>query len=37
MLKGGFVEDEEIGEGGDDEVDCCAGNPGRRLEGVIEA
>jgi hypothetical protein len=28
MLESCFVEDEEVGEGGDDEVDRCAGDPG---------
>lgn len=28
VFEGCFVEDEDVGEGGDDEVDCCAGDPG---------
>lgn len=28
VFEGGFVEDEDVGEGGDYEVYCCAGDPG---------
>jgi len=28
MLKVSFVKDEDVGEGGADEVDCCAEEPG---------
>lgn len=34
VLEGGFVEDEDVGEGGDDEVNCGAGDPINKLESV---
>jgi hypothetical protein len=36
VFKGCLVEDEDVGEGRDDEVDCCAGKPGEGSDGRIE-
>jgi hypothetical protein len=36
VFEGCFVEDEDVGEGRDNEVDCCAGKPGEGSEGRIE-
>ena len=27
MFEGRLVEDEDVGEGGDEEIDCCADDP----------
>jgi len=36
VFEGCFVEDEDVGEGRDDEVDCCAGKPGEGSDSRIE-
>jgi hypothetical protein len=32
VFEGGLVEDEDVGEGRNDKVDCCAGKPGEGSE-----